>query len=308
MRGRADVLSELAGFLEADFACLAELDATTLRIARVTTAGDRETGRAWRSIAGAPVDRMARSWRPERPRAGEQNRFAALRVRPELEARHPGLDWIFDRYYRPFGLGSQLRALLYEGDLFLGYLMVARSIERQPFGAREPSAAYALQRARRALDALWHDDLPTELGYAVVPSGVTSARGVQVSPSLERWATSARREALKSAARAFERGGSATVYLDGAKLECTALVSSSGRSVHVTIRPPSHLRLDRAHGLSARQREVAELASAGATLAEIARALSVAESTAKQHLRVAYERLGVASRVELAEVLRRRSE
>ena len=38
----------------------------------------------------------------------------------------------------------------------------------------------------------------------------------------------------------------------------------------------------------------------GATVPEIARHLSVAESTVKEHLRAIYERLGVASRVELA--------
>ncbi|MCA9613213.1 MAG: helix-turn-helix transcriptional regulator [Myxococcales bacterium] len=302
------MLSELVVSLEADFACLAELDAATDRIARVTTAGDRETSRAWEAITGAPVERMARSWRPERPRPAELNRFSRLIVGTETAAHHPGLEWIFDRYYRPFGLASQLRALLYEGDLFLGYLMVARTGDRKSFRAREPVAASSLQRARRALDALWHDTLPSEVGYAVVPSGETDARAVQLSPSLEVWATSSRRRELAAAAHAFERGGDTTFYLDGARLECSAIAAPEVRSVHLTVRPPSRVRLDGSHGLSERQRVVAQLAGAGATLAEIARELSVAESTVKHHLRGAYERLGVANRVELVEALRRGSE
>lgn len=295
---RTNVLSALARDLDADFACLAELDGDAGRIAKVSTAGDATTGRAWQGITGAPVARMARSWRPERPRAAELNRFSRLIVDATAQERHPGLAWIFDRYYRPFGLGVQLRALLYEGDSFLGYLMVARVADRAPFRAREPEAVTALARARRALDAVWADAMPEGVGYAVIPSDGSLAR-VQVSLGLSTWATTTRRRSLVEVARAFARGGPPIAYVDGAPVECTPLLGNE-RAVHVTVRPPRRIRLDQAHRLSERQRVVAELAVKGATVPEIARHLSVAESTVKEHLRAIYERLGVASRVELA--------
>lgn len=55
------------------------------------------------------------------------------------------------------------------------------------------------------------------------------------------------------------------------------------------------------------QREVAEAAAAGSTVAEIARHLGISSHTAHDHLKAAYARLGVASRVELAEILARRA-
>ena len=56
--------------------------------------------------------------------------------------------------------------------------------------------------------------------------------------------------------------------------------------------------------LSPRQREVSELVAEGLSNAEIARALYVAESTVKQHLRRAYGALGVKNRREAAAALR----
>jgi DNA-binding NarL/FixJ family response regulator len=57
--------------------------------------------------------------------------------------------------------------------------------------------------------------------------------------------------------------------------------------------------------LSPRQREVSELVAEGLSNAEIARALYVAESTVKQHLRRAYRALGVNNRREATAALRR---
>jgi DNA-binding CsgD family transcriptional regulator len=55
--------------------------------------------------------------------------------------------------------------------------------------------------------------------------------------------------------------------------------------------------------LSPRQQEIAGLASAGATAAEIARQLGLSIRTVENHLQAAYERLGVNRRGDLAEAL-----
>ena len=55
--------------------------------------------------------------------------------------------------------------------------------------------------------------------------------------------------------------------------------------------------------LTARQREILELAAHGLTNAEIARRLFLTEGTVKQYLRAAYKALGVGSRVQAARIL-----
>lgn len=57
--------------------------------------------------------------------------------------------------------------------------------------------------------------------------------------------------------------------------------------------------------LTPRGRAVAELAARGLTTHEIGRALDVSANTAKKHLRIAYERLGISTRAELAGTLAR---
>jgi DNA-binding NarL/FixJ family response regulator len=56
--------------------------------------------------------------------------------------------------------------------------------------------------------------------------------------------------------------------------------------------------------LSARQREILELAVEGLSNAEIARRLYLTESTIKQHLRAVYKVLGVRNRTESAKTMR----
>ena len=56
--------------------------------------------------------------------------------------------------------------------------------------------------------------------------------------------------------------------------------------------------------LSPRLREVAEYAIVGATCREIATQLGIREATVREYMKAIYRRLGVASRVELANLLR----
>ncbi|MGM0579021.1 MAG: LuxR C-terminal-related transcriptional regulator [Myxococcota bacterium] len=55
--------------------------------------------------------------------------------------------------------------------------------------------------------------------------------------------------------------------------------------------------------LSPRQMEVAHLAAAGLTVKEIAADLGLSYYTAKDHLKAAYQRLGVSNRVELTRAI-----
>ena len=55
-----------------------------------------------------------------------------------------------------------------------------------------------------------------------------------------------------------------------------------------------------ADGLTARERDVCDLVAGGATNREVAAALFLSPRTVEHHLRIAYRKLGVRSRTELA--------
>lgn len=73
----------------------------------------------------------------------------------------------------------------------------------------------------------------------------------------------------------------------------------------LTIQPSS--TLDPFADLTPRQREIAMIASAGATAAEIGGAIGLSTSTVRVHLRDIYARLAIGTRVELANIAHSRS-
>jgi len=91
------------------------------------------------------------------------------------------------------------------------------------------------------------------------------------------------------------------------------LMTASAIALHLSTRLAAidaSSRVDRSwEGLLTKRRlEVADLAVRGFTAPEIGRALGISSNTVKKHLRVLYERLGVASRAELATILTRRAD
>jgi DNA-binding CsgD family transcriptional regulator len=68
-------------------------------------------------------------------------------------------------------------------------------------------------------------------------------------------------------------------------------------------RPGVRSGTDAAAHLSPRQLDVARLAAKGDRSAEIAEALGISVYTVRDHLKVIYARLGIASRLELAEII-----
>jgi DNA-binding CsgD family transcriptional regulator len=75
-------------------------------------------------------------------------------------------------------------------------------------------------------------------------------------------------------------------------------------TIAVTLAPTTVAELEplqlALHDLTAREREVAQLLTRGATNDEIARALWISRHTVKDHVKAVYAKLGVASRAELS--------
>jgi DNA-binding CsgD family transcriptional regulator len=74
--------------------------------------------------------------------------------------------------------------------------------------------------------------------------------------------------------------------------------------VAVTLAPAAAAELEplrlALHGLTPREREIAQLLTRGATNDEIARALWISRHTVKDHVKAIYAKLEVASRAELS--------
>jgi DNA-binding CsgD family transcriptional regulator len=98
---------------------------------------------------------------------------------------------------------------------------------------------------------------------------------------------------------------------DPRPFDAEEIMTASAMALHVSTRLATlralTIGLDEAweEVLTRRGREVAELAARGLTTHEIGRALGVSANTAKKHLRIVYERLGVSTRAELAGTLTR---
>jgi DNA-binding CsgD family transcriptional regulator len=79
---------------------------------------------------------------------------------------------------------------------------------------------------------------------------------------------------------------------------------TDGSSVAVTVAPAAPAELEplrlTLHGLTSREREVAQLLTRGASNEEIARALWISRHTVKDHVKAVYAKLGVSGRAELS--------
>lgn len=95
--------------------------------------------------------------------------------------------------------------------------------------------------------------------------------------------------------------------LDPATGPATGPGPAGGRRVSVILQAAGsgHLAslLMAAHGLTARERDVAGLVLRGATTASAARALAISEHTVQQHLKSVFDKTGVRSRRELVSVV-----
>jgi DNA-binding CsgD family transcriptional regulator len=98
------------------------------------------------------------------------------------------------------------------------------------------------------------------------------------------------RAALEQAAVLFDRSGA--VWRRDLTLEALRGLGESGRRAAAVVGPTA---------LTARERQVAELAARGRTAPEIARALFIGERTVESHLARIYAKLGVASKHDLTQ-------
>jgi len=122
-----------------------------------------------------------------------------------------------------------------------------------------------------------------------------------VAPGLAEILTPSFVEALTRA----ERRGETRLVLGRTAVSLLPLCCPGGtnRRTLVSLGPTALVALAPSTILSTRQREVAELAAGGATIAQIAASLDTSPETVKSHLKAIYLELGVATRLELRVLL-----
>lgn len=122
------------------------------------------------------------------------------------------------------------------------------------------------------------------------------------------WLTRARRQRLSQLVREIGADDLLEIraLIDDQRVVVLRLHDGSDHAVAflITVTPAAPAVEDPSLRLTPRQRAVAEYAAAGATAREIAGALSLTHDTVRDHLKEIYRRLGIASRVELALLLR----
>lgn len=216
---------------------------------------------------------------------------------------------IWKNVFMPARLEHQLRLYAVHGENFLGYLGALRGVAEPDFSPGDQRRTDALRdwlvNLLGAAEVLERAGLPSEPAFLIVTPG---GKVEHATVSARGWlARDGFLTALALAVREWDRLApiEAPDVLERAEARLTRLDLGGGVRYLVQLRPvPSPMWPSRqSEQLSAAQRDVAGYAAAGATVSEIATALGRSESTVKSHLREAYRRLGVSSRVELARAL-----
>ncbi|MCZ7681868.1 MAG: LuxR C-terminal-related transcriptional regulator [Sandaracinaceae bacterium] len=153
-----------------------------------------------------------------------------------------------------------------------------------------------------AADALERDGAPEGPADIVLdPRGRVRFASLEARAWLER---SGFREHLASLVRRADGERPPSSTHAGGLIDLVRVHGEVGRVrylAHVT--PARPLRLAPVSALTDAQREIAQLVAAGATVPEVAEMTERSRETVRSHLKAIYERLGVASRAELARAL-----
>jgi len=216
----------------------------------------------------------------------------------------------FQKIFVPSGLSYQLRLLAYDGTRLLGWIGLARLHATRPFHRDDRQRLQPL--VTPVLAAMLHADR-CEAASApdVVGDLVVDARGhiEFASKGGQAWLQQpAFLHAVRASVTAFDRGDgdAADLLLERGNARLLRLDGDNGHVrylVHVT---PTPVASASSSSLTPMQQSVAERAALGMTIDEVANELQISAHTARSHLKEAYRRLHVATRVELADALRDR--
>ncbi len=213
----------------------------------------------------------------------------------------------YDNFIVPAEVGDQLRAIVVDGNRVLGWLGVARRGFRERFRSGEervlqrklPSLSMGLMTARTLEEEDWGEDECCAVfgaeGKVEHGSRGFARRFEQASiDEIGRAVRALDEEALKARE---------CLLVGHLKVRLIRLDGAGGVRYMARVEKAKLAEINPRSWLTERQREVVDYAVAGATAREIATTLEISRHTVKTHLKSIYQRLNVASRVELVQLL-----
>lgn len=203
-------------------------------------------------------------------------------------------------YVEPAGLVDQLRVAVFDKGSLVAWVGMVRTRGSPEFG---PHVVRALNPLVKPLTRIFATTGPPA-PFARDASFVCDERGrvLHACDAGQRWLEASRtlRDQLR-AVTAYHRDTRREPgwFVEGAVADVLALGGDRGRAFLVRLREGLPLRTDPWAALPPRQRRLCELVAEGLTTSEAAGVLGIRHETARSHLRLAYAKLGVSSRLEL---------
>ena len=237
---------------------------------------------------------------------------AMSQLDPASAAESPRLQLL----HRPAGIGDELRVMFRTGRFVWGNAGLCREIGARPFDARE--RAFMAEVADEIALGLRHSlSRPAEPDLTDLTPGVVAydAEGRLISETADAsriiavMPYDAATTLFSVAISALLRGSARTrvrlingrwLLLQGGRMQAIP-----PGSAHVAVSLTPALRADlnslrlRLHGLSAREREIAELLIRGARTDELAAQLHISRHTLRDHVKSIFAKVGARSRAEL---------
>lgn len=250
------------------------------RLVDVSAAGDPALVAAWAALEGARFDGP---WDPRLPSPRDASRLRAMS--PDDCAVRARLASVAD----------ERRVLVIDADRLIGWVSW---ISATPLSRRAVDGLEAGVPATTAAVIAWARAATHRTGTRW--SLLFDAEGrVDGTSAGSAWLSAAERDQLGAWVAAVHQGAAPSARVRGLPCEAIRLDGATTRYlVHVVV--PAAPRLDPLWRLPTQQRRVVEAVSVGATVEEAARHLALAPQTVRQHLKAAYESLGVGSRAEVA--------
>jgi DNA-binding CsgD family transcriptional regulator len=282
------------------------------RLERIVVLGSATVERRLSQFLGGSLPEGAAPTRSTRTLEARRGAWALQSVPERLRTRFRGLHDDFrsreafealpvhSRFYGPCHISDQLRLLPFRGGRFLGWIGVVR----------EDGARFT-PRAREAADALTpdiEDALAAARAIESIGDGaflVARPCGAieQASAPVERWLDGERAALIASVVREVDRGESHQCGIDGVSLRFVRLDGAGGVRYLATLSDVPQPRLSGAARLTPAEHVVATAAAAGLSVPEISAAHRLSTNTIKAHIKSAYRKLDVSSRLELAAAL-----
>ena len=218
--------------------------------------------------------------------------------------------------YRSIGIGDELRVMLRAGRTTWGHFVLYRAFDSPDFSVDErafvaqiaPEIADGLRRSMFAREAPSADPLLPGVVTVDAQGAITSATGEasrimgtmpgDVPSTMYAVAVSAHRDG--SARSRVRLAGGRWLLLHGERVQGDA--AHSGQvAVMLLPAPPDEVRsiLLRLHGLTPRERQVAELLILGVGTDDIAARLHISLHTLRDHVKSIFAKVGVSRRSEL---------